>query len=385
MSGRSDPALDLLVGSLAQKLNDLSPDDGGGPRFLWCADEHPINQASWATLECAQKKEAVKFLTNRLDQYRLGSDKGWDAHFSDFVFDRQWMQGVEHVFIRVPKERALVHYLINQAFLALSENGRLWLFGYKGEGIKTHIARAKALFGGSLELTKGKNQLVCAAISKASKSNIEAEFLDDQNYMEQAEVSLPLVVGGLVVAQKFWSKPGAYGWNKIDKGSQFLAEVLQSRFESFIGKTVLDLGCGYGYLSMVANCFKAERVISTDNCAAALSSVAKNMQNSNSLVIASDAGDLVDEGVDLILCNPPFHQGFSMNAELHHKFLSNTKRLLRLAEPKRVNQASKQEATPEAWFVVNQFLSIDAQCRDLGLTAVEAARNPSFKVLKITI
>ena len=43
----------------------------------------------------------------------------------------------------------------------------------------------------------------------------------------------------------FYTKPGVYGWNKIDQGSKILIENISNDL-SGVGA---DFGCGYGYIS----------------------------------------------------------------------------------------------------------------------------------------
>ena len=51
-----------------------------------------------------------------------------------------------------------------------------------------------------------------------------------------------------------YSKPGIYGWQKIDRGSALLIEQLSDVLASMARapKRLADLGCGYGYLSIMA-------------------------------------------------------------------------------------------------------------------------------------
>ena len=59
------------------------------------------------------------------------------------------------------------------------------------------------------------------------------------------------------------SKPGIFGWKKIDVGTRLLIEALpDSIFDN--QPTVLDLGCGYGLLSAYS-ASKGATVTATDN------------------------------------------------------------------------------------------------------------------------
>src|SRR5690606_33271185 len=132
-------------------------------------------------------------------------------------------------------------------------------------------------------------------------------------------------------------KPGVFGWDKIDVGSALLAQYLPQFFSTYLPQSkgdgkpeLLDLGCGYGYLSMIAATVGNFTITATDNCAAALVACTKNFHTHavDGTVIGADSGDSIGDSFDVILCNPPFHQGFQQDRALSEKFLSATKRLL---------------------------------------------------------
>ena len=349
-----DMALELTIRCIARQLGESNAES-----ILWVADEHPITAHDLAAL----RDSSIYFVSNRIDQFRLAEQFGLRAHFSDFSFRDFEDLKIQHVFFRAAKERALVHHVINQAFNLLPVMGTLRLAGYKHEGIKTHISRASELFGSKAKVSKGKNQLSTAVITKSAAQN---PALDDRQYTDLREIVCK-------DNQRFWSKPGMYGWDKIDRGSLFLTETLCEQISSLENQQTLDLGCGYGYLSRQLARLKPNRVVATDNCAAAIRATAKNLQEfeaTNSVeVIATDAGDSIEGSFDFIICNPPFHQGFSTNASLHRKFLENTKRLLK--------------PSGQAWYVVNQFLALEKECEKLSLQHKEITRNSRFKVLLV--
>lgn len=108
--------------------------------------------------------------------------------------------------------------------------------------------------------------------------------------------------------------PGVFAREKLDIGSQVLLQHLQLPAEG----TVIDLGCGNGLLALsVASQNPLLKVIATDDSAVAVLS-ARHNAGLNRLNIDVRHGDIlqaVNEKADLILCNPPFHDG--------HKQLTN--------------------------------------------------------------
>ena len=338
---------DLAIAGLIERLESNA---------IWIADEHQI---STSALRMLAAKEST-FLTNRYDQHLTAKAAGIDSIFSDMAIVEARANS-ETLFFRVAKERTLVHRAINQAFEILPIGGRLYLSGFKDEGIKTHISRAEIRLGSKATIQRHKNQLYIAEIEKTTGKN---QTLDDSDYANLREIKADDI--------QFCSKPGLYGWDKIDKGSTFLMEYLAGEGISLSNKRVLDLGCGYGYLSIKAVALNPAEIVATDNCAAALTACEKNLKTANVSVsvVPSNAGKEVTGKFDLILCNPPFHRGFSTTSNLHDEFIRQTKRLL--------------ASDGQAFYVVNQFLKIDALAKQQNLELTEVGKNASFKIIELT-
>jgi len=181
--------------------------------------------------------------------------------------------------------------------------------------------------------------------------------LPDDNYLELRQLQMS-------DSESYWTKPGLFGWKKIDQGSEFLIESLGTLKPDLANSRVLDLGCGYGYLACRAAELGAQEIVATDNCAAAISACRKNLKSFNSenyLCIPSDCADEVQGKFDLILCNPPFHAGFSTTTELHRRFFSAIR--------------NKLKAEGQALVVVNQFLRLNNLCEENELIILDQQRD----------
>ncbi|MBC6428787.1 MAG: class I SAM-dependent methyltransferase [Cellvibrionales bacterium] len=339
------------VDQAAERLSEKIADAGGGTG-LWLADEHPLADSVWQRLAAS----STRLITGRYDQFMRAQRAGLTAYFSDFDL-REPAQPFGDIYLRVPKERALVHHLLNQAYRALPPGGRLHLAGSKNEGLKTHSRRAQELFGGPLQTEKHGG----IRILSLAKTTADNPPLADAQYPQLRP--LELAAG----EKPYWSKPGIYGWNKIDAGSQLLTDALREHApEAGCGTRVLDLGCGYGFLTRFAAAQQPAQLVATDSCCAALAATQKNVPTAQ--VLASDAGDRLTDRFDLILCNPPLHQGFAAaaNTGLQRRFLANTRRLLK---------------TPgQAWYVVHQFVPLERLCHALQLDCQPITARAGFKV-----
>jgi len=172
----------------------------------------------------------------------------------------------------------------------------------------------------------------------------------------------------------FFSKPGQFGWQKTDAGSVFLLASLE-QLAPAIPPHLLDLGCGYGYLAVGAatqifNTAPAAITL-TDNNAAALLAAEKNcaLHQLTATLCAGDAGNTLSQKADLLLCNPPFHQGFSVSGDLTDKFLAAAARLT-------THQG-------QALFVVNAFIPLEQKARRFFAHSQTLANNQQFKVIQL--
>jgi 16S rRNA (guanine1207-N2)-methyltransferase len=337
--------MDAATQLLLNHLRNLS-----GPA-LWIADEQ-IDQTALTTSSRAD----LFALSNRCDVASLFKARGISTILSDF--DLAAAPSFAHALFRVAKEKALVHHIINAALETLPPGGTLTLSGYKGDGTKTYIEKAATRAQGDMHIERGGGAL----LGRITRGSDLAAPLDDQHY---AELRQMVLADNLTV----WSKPGIFGWKKIDEGSRFLFEYVDHVWGD-PPQSALDLGCGYGYLSISAlRHWPDVRLLAVDNNIAAVGACARNLLEfgERTRIICSDAGGDINEKFDAILCNPPFHQGFAHASELTEKFLHHIRRLLAVKG--------------RALLVVNQFIAIETTAAPLFGYVKTIARNKSFKLV----
>jgi len=332
---------------------------GEGHSSLLIADEN-CKELPFGSLP-----KATKVLTNRVDIAHLAISVGLDTSFSDFDFSPYAESPPSHVVYHLSKEKPVVHHIANEVANLIMPNGAFSLLGTKQQGIKTFAKTIGRRLGGTTAINKnGSNYLV-----SLTRGEDRGPRLDDSHYPKLRPI--------FDFDQKpVFSKPGTFGWDKIDQGSRLLADYLNPFLQQVDGTSLLDLGCGYGYLSMHANLIgrnagKAYEIIATDNCAAALLACEKNFSEHkiSGQVIASDGGAELEGQFDAILCNPPFHQGFQTDSGLTETFLKGTRQLLR--------------KKGKALFVVNQFVPLEALAKPLFSTVTTVARDQSFKLVSL--
>ncbi len=345
----SDPALLLLAQQ--QQLVE-------GPQLL-VADENLCE----SPLSLLQRAE-LTIVTNRYDLQQRAQAEGFNCLFNDFALDTFAEGSFNQVLFRVAKEKPVAHHIINQARRLLPDNGTLCIAGAKSDGIKTYTEKAGCYFGDLRKAEKHGNYYL-AILHKLTTGSSP---LDDQDY---AQLRPCIDVDGL----KLYSKPGQFGWNKIDQGSTLLAEHLPDFLQRFTTApaTILDLGCGYGYLSAMTSRLSSATIVATDNNAAAILAC---QQNFDALaiageVIAGDCGDTVAEKFDAVICNPPFHQGFGTDNKLTSRFVASCRQHLKPGG--------------KGLFVVNRFVPLEQCADDQGMLVENLAENRSFKLLTLAL
>jgi len=336
---------------------------------LWVADENAIDNQP-ALKACSQ---GLQIICNRFDIAQALSDVGLKSQFTDFDFSSIADGSLSGVYYRVSKEKPVVHHVINQAYRTLSEGGQLFISGHKSEGTKTYWDKAKKLFGCNSALEK-QGTLYSGVLTKYSSLPLAEAGLDSKDYPALRPVAeIQSLAAGRAEPITIYSKPGLFGWNKIDQGSAFLIEQLPTFLSSLEQppSSVLDLGCGYGYLTLMTKGLPLKERFATDNNAAALRAAEANFR-ANQLeveVVADNCGQGIDRQFDMVLCNPPFHQGFNIDSRLTEKFLQQA----------RCHLSSKGAAL----FVVNQFIPLERKASQYFDKVEILADNRSFKLVRL--
>jgi len=344
--------------SIALLLQRLSEQTG---HWLIVADEN-WHTHHWLTINHSDSLP-ITAISNRMDIARGAEATGINCQFNDFDFSDLPAASFDGVLYRVSKERTTSHHIINQSLRLLKPNATLLLAGEKNDGIKSYVKQAGKLLGDPVNAEKqGKSYIASLRLIEA-----HTDTLNDKKYPQLRPINL----GDDLSLQ---TKPGIFGWDKIDRGSAFLMEHLAEFLEAYkkTPSSLLDLGCGYGYLALCASRFDFKRIVATDNNAAAIMASGENLKQLEAMnweVMATDAGDQISEQFDTILCNPPFHSGFAVDDQLSIKFLNNCKRLL---APK-----------GQALFVVNTFIPLEQKAKQYFNSVEVIANNRSFKLVML--
>lgn len=327
---------------------------------LWVVDENIGDQ--WRSLPSMN----LAVICNRFDVTHQMKTLFNQVEFSDFDFSSIADNSLDTVFYRISKEKAVTHQVINEAYRCLKHDGLFIVAGYKNEGIKTYLEKVGTHW--NTKVTQKKLRDIYTALIAKPMQHQECHLLDSSSYTTLRNIHTD--------ESPIFSKPGQFGWNKLDAGSKLLLEALNTIPHELSGE-VLDLGCGYGYLSLEASRLPRMSTISgwtlTDNNAAAILSATANCEHYHlsARVIPDDCAMSIQERFDLILCNPPFHQGFDVENNLTDKFLASA--------------AKHLNPNGQCLFVVNQFIPLERKALP-HFNKIEVLINDGkFKVVRLSL
>lgn len=331
---------------------------------LWFADEN-----AQPLLELIDRDEHLTIVTNRFDIYQQASTKNIRVVFSDFNIDDYSKKQFQKIVYRISKEKPVVHNIVNQSANLLMDNGSLIITGFKNEGIKSYADKLNKTLKAQGTLKK-YGSCYSGAFSKLSYNTL----LDDKNYSSLQKISIDNNKNINNSVDNFYSKPGVFGWNKVDKGTDLLLQSLKILINGDEIKPykILDLGCGYGWIFLNIDSYNFEKITATDNNAAAIIAANKNAKTMKTpiKITASDCANNIDDVFDLVLCNPPFHQGFQHAQTLTDKFIN------------RCHQKVKKDG--HVLLVTNEFISFDSLAKRLFTHKKTLLKEQGFKVILLT-
>ncbi len=120
------------------------------------------------------------------------------------------------------------------------------------------------------------------------------------------------------------SLPGVFSANELDVGTSLLLSTINTHIKG----DVLDLGCGAGAIgSMIKKMNPKANITMTDIHAMALESSRKTLAENQleARVFASDVFSDIDGKFDLIISNPPFHDGIDTAYRAVKELITQTK------------------------------------------------------------
>lgn len=175
-------------------------------------------------------------------------------------------------------------------------------------------------------------------------------------------------VGGIRIE----TAPGVFNGGRLDIGTRALLAVLGQAAPD--ARTAVDLGCGSGILAAtLAKARPGVSVVATDVSAVAVASARRTaeLNGLGNLTVARDdaASSIPDSSVDLVLLNPPFHDGGTVHTGIAWKLFAAAARVLKPGG--------------ELWTVYNSHLAYRGELQRVVGETREVSRSPKFTVVAV--
>lgn len=236
---------------------------------------------------------------------------------------------------------AWMHYGLRLARYALKAGGRLYVQGAKDRGIQTIAKHMQELFGNVETLAISKGQRVVCSRNPAGA---------------------PALVSGDLTALVF-------SRGELDEGTRLLLDAVEVRATD----DALDIGCGAGIIGLhIARQAVEGHVTMVDASFAAVAVAQRNIAESgltNVRALPSNGTRAVlSEGFDLVVTNPPFHQGGLQSTAVAERFIREAAQALR--------------RRGRFYLVANRFLKYEPALQASFQQVREVAGNGRYKVLR---
>ena len=110
------------------------------------------------------------------------------------------------------------------------------------------------------------------------------------------------------MAFSFYSDNGVFCKDRLDYGTRLLLENIDW---NNVGGKILDVGCGYGPIGIIASKITGSNVVMCDVNRRALHLALRNVKENNvdCKVIESDCYQNIHDTFDVIITNPPIRAG----------------------------------------------------------------------------
>ena len=233
--------------------------------------------------------------------------------------------GTETVILRLPAIRELTTLTIEVAAALMSLGAELYVYGSNQEGMKSVADHLAPWFEAPEVLAlKHRERVVRAVRSEARGAR---ENLSDWQQVFNATLDgkkIPLI-----------SYPGMFAHGSLDAGTKLLLEHLP---DCTAASRVLDMGTGSGVLARaIQERTPGVSIMAIDRNAFAVVAAKKNAPGIQALwgdswnAVDSDVDPaFADHTFDLIISNPPVHEGTRQTTDMVEYFIKNTKKHLAL-------------------------------------------------------
>ncbi len=188
------------------------------------------------------------------------------------------------------------------ALRALRPEGVLTALAPKDRG-GARLAKELAAFGCEVAEASRRHQRICRCPPPLEPGALDAAI-------SAGAPTLPPALG-------LWSQPGVFSWDRPDPGTS----LLLARLPALKGRGA-DLGCGVGVIAaavLESPAVTGLELIDIDR--RAVGAARRNITDPRARILWADVRtEPLPDGLDFVVCNPPFHEGGAEDRSLGPMF-----------------------------------------------------------------
>lgn len=346
-----DAADEYLLAYAAEVLKPSIPanilicNDNFGALALGLADYRP---QVWTDSYISQQATRLNFAANEksLAQIKLLSSLELPSGHFDWVF------------IKVPKTLALLEFQLINLLPNISDKSELVLAGMSKYLTSTVWKLLEKLIGPTLTLPSRK---------KAKLITIKPE-----NKPRNFDNPYPVVYRMEGTGYQLSNHANVFSRDSLDIGTRFFLQHLPRGLDAV---NIVDLGCGNGIVGIIAAQNNPQaKLFFTDESYMAVASAQENFEHvfgrsrEAEFSVGNGLEDFQPGSMDIILCNPPFHQQNTIGNQLADMLFTQARKVMK---PK-----------GELWVVGNRHLNYLAHLQRYFPHCETAAANAKFTVVK---
>lgn len=292
------------VGQLLQRNQRHIPQDG---QLLWLNPPRAYQPG-------VEVLDRSRFFYQDFADFRAAGGPSEQREFGVFPDAAQ----ADHAILDLPKSKARLVMMIDCMAACLAGGGTLWLAGENRSGIRSARAVLESHFDRVRVADKARH---CVLFEAAGA--LPGQCFDGGRYEQQWTLEI-----GTAMLQVH-SMPGVFAHGRLDDGTALLAGELKHLPPA--GR-ILDMACGSGILGALMKQFQpSAELVLADSDALALASARRTMAANGieARVLATDGFSDLDGAFDLVISNPPFHEGFTTRTGHGINMLSEVRNFLR--------------------------------------------------------
>jgi len=270
---------------------------------LWI---NPEQDHSWR--KAAASCTTFKLFSQHYGAFLFHQQAGADVDFAAFPDEVE--RAYSWIILNLPRQKALLHMLLDCAAGLLSADGQIWLAGENKAGIKSADKVLTTHFASVRKLDNARHCTLYEAKLPVQRRPFSALAHQAKWLLNDHGTEIRVV-----------SYPGVFAHGRLDDGTALLLDTLGAMN---VGGDILDFGCGAGVIgTCIAAKNKHARVTFLDASALALQACTDTLaaNHLSGTVIASDGLAEVSHSYDMVISNPPIHAGVKTDNRLSLRLL----------------------------------------------------------------